>query len=329
VFAEVCVEILVTGATGFVGLHLVRALIKRGHHVRMFGRTFGESAQSLLLAGAEGIRADLRDRDAVIAACIGCDAVFHVGALSAPWGKRRDFYDINLGGTQHVIEGCQRAAVGRLIYVSSPSVLSNGRDQELLDDTSPYPTRFVSLYSETKKLAEDAVAQAAQQGLATVTLRPKGIFGPGDTTLLPRLIEAGRRGRLPQIGNGQNRVDLTYVDNVIHALLLALETQQGLGGRYTITNDEHVPIWHLIRQVFAHLGISTQLRQIPVGVALALASAMELASIFTQREPLLTRYTVSVLARTQTHRIDAAKRDLGYQPLVSIEQALERTLAHL
>ena len=128
---------------------------------------------------------------------------------------------INVGGTEHVIAGCVRHSVRRLIVVSSPSVLFNGRDQHLLTDAAPYPARFISTYSATKKLAEDRVHAAISQGLPALILRPKAIFGPGDTTLLPHLISAARQGRLPQIGAGRNLVDLTYVGNVVQALLLA------------------------------------------------------------------------------------------------------------
>src|SRR5262245_9149899 len=128
-------QILVTGGTGFVGQHLVRALLERGHCVWMLGRQFG-SAGPLLEAGAVKVQADLRDAAAVIGACAGMDAVYHVGALSAPWGCSADFYAVNVAGTEHVIAGCMQHRVGRLIVVSSPSVLFNGRDQHLLTDAA-------------------------------------------------------------------------------------------------------------------------------------------------------------------------------------------------
>jgi nucleoside-diphosphate-sugar epimerase len=319
-------HILVTGGTGFVGQHLVRALLDRGHRVAMLGRDFSR-AGSLLGAGAVVVRADLRDRAAVVDACAGADAVYHVGALSAPWGRSADFFSINVGGTQHVIDGCQQHRVGRLIVVSSPSVLFNGRDQPLLTDAAPYPARFISTYSLTKKLAEDRVNAAIGRGLPALILRPKAIFGPGDTTLLPRLIEAARQGRLPQIGDGRNLVDITYVDNVVHALLLALESQAALGRTYTLTNDEHVPLWDMIRTVLRDLGIPRQLRRLPLPIALAMAGLMEARASLTGREPLLTRYSVAILARTQTYDIAAARRDLRYTPIVSVAEGVRRTLA--
>jgi nucleoside-diphosphate-sugar epimerase len=318
-------QILVTGGTGFLGQHLARALLTREYGVRIAGRDMSTS-QELIAAGAQPIVADLRDGAAIMAACAGVDAVFHVGALSAPWGNRRDFFAINVDGTAHVIDGCRAHNVQRLIYVSSPSVLFDGKDQHDLTDDAPYPRRFATVYSLTKKLGEDLVNQS---GLATVTLRPKAIFGPGDRALLPRLVDAARRGRLPQIGNGRNLVDLTYVDNVVHALVLALDAHGAPGNTYTITNDEHVPLWNMIKTVLRRLGINDQLRRVPLPAALAAATLMEAHAVVTKQEPTLTRYTAAILGRTQTYNISAAKRDLGYEPLVAVTEGVECTLAAL
>jgi nucleoside-diphosphate-sugar epimerase len=270
----------------------------------------------------------LRDRAAVEAACAGIDVVCHAGALSAPWGKHDDFYDINVGGTEAVLAGCLAHGVRRLLYISSPSVVFDGRDQQLISEDVPYPRHFASIYSLTKKLGEDRV-NAAAVGLQTVILRPKAIFGPGDQALLPRLIAAARQKRLPQVGDGRNLVDLTYVENVVHAVMLALDARAAIGKTYTITNDEHVPLWGVIRSVLSRLNLATNLRQVPLHLALTAASLMELWAALTGKEPLLTRYSAAILARTQTYDISAAKRDLDYTPCVSIAEGIERTLEAL
>jgi 2-alkyl-3-oxoalkanoate reductase len=321
-------EALVTGGTGFLGKRLAAMLLERGHHARIMGRNMAPVAP-LIALGATPIVADLRDTDAVMAACAGVDVVFHAGALSAPWGKRADFFVTNVGGTEAILAGCQTHDVRRLIYVSSPSVVFDGRDQQLITEETPYPRRFASIYSLTKKLGEDRIRAAASQGLETVIVRPKAIFGPGDTSLLPRLIDAARRGRLPQIGDGRNLVDLTYVDNVAHALILASETKAAVNNTYTITNDEHIPLWEAIHVVLQRLHLSTHLRRVPLSVVLAAASLMEWRAALTGREPLLTRYSAAILARTQTYDISAAKRDLGYTSLVSFAGGMERTLQAL
>ncbi len=320
-------EILVTGGTGFLGQHLVKRLLADGQQVRVLGRDFA-AADALLSAGVSPIKADLRDRAAVAAACRGVEAVLHVGALSAPWGRSSDFYEINVGGTEAVVSGCLASGARRLIYVSSPSVVFDGRDGEDQTEAAPYPRRFPSVYSLTKKLGEDRVNAVAGK-LETVIVRPKAIFGPGDRALLPRLIAAAKQGRLPQIGAGRNRVDLTYVENVAHALALALEAPAAAGKTYTITNDEHPLLWEVIRQVLARLGLSTKMRQVSLRAVLAAAWLMERRAALTGKEPLLTRYSAAILARTQTYDISAARRDLGYRPLVSLDDGIERTLEAL
>lgn len=321
-------KILVTGGTGFLGQHLAHTLLSQSHNVTILGRDFSRS-RAVIAAGARPLVVDLRDRVATIAACAESDVVYHVGALSAPWGRRADFYAINVDGTANIVAGCQRHHVQRLIYVSSPSVVFDGRDQHALTEAAPYPRRFASIYSLTKKLGEDLVNHAASIDLPTVILRPKAIFGPGDTTLLPRLIDAARRGRLPQIGDGHNLVDLTYVENVVQALVLALDASAAVGRTYTITNDEHVPLWAVIRTVLRHQGLATRLRLVPLALALVTARLMEARATLLGGEPLLTRYSAAILARTQTYDISAARRDLAYTPRVTVAEGIARTLAAL
>jgi nucleoside-diphosphate-sugar epimerase len=290
------------------------------------GRNFS-GVSDLLRMGAVPVQADLRDREAVTAACRGVEAVFHVGALSAPWGLSRDFHHINVGGTASVLEGCRQHGVRRVVYVSSPSVVFDGRDHINLREDAPYPRRFASVYSLTKKLGEDLVNAASREGkLETVILRPKAMFGPGDQSLLPRLVEVARRKRLPQIGDGRNLVDLTYVENVVQALIAALDSPAASGKTYTITNGEHIPLWPTVRMVLRRTGLPDDLRPLPLPVALFVARLMEIGGTLRGKEPLLTTYTVGILARTQTYDISAARRDLGYHPTISVAEGIERTL---
>ncbi len=320
-------ETLVTGGTGFLGRHLARRLLAQGHGVRLLGRNFA-GVQDLIAAGATPIAADLRDAKAVITACKGAAVVFHAGALSEPWGKRRDFFAVNVAGTQAVVAGCKMYGVQRLVYVSSPSVVFDGTDQIDAPENVAYPRRFASDYSLTKKLGEDLVNATWREGkIETVILRPKAIFGPGDRALLPRLITAAQQRRLPLIGDGRNCVDLTYVDNVAHALCLAATAPAANGHTYTITNAAHPRLWEVIGDALAALDLPPIRRRIPLGAALALAGALEAGAQISGKEPTLTRYTVAILARTQTYTIQAAQRDLGYAPVVALADGIARTLA--
>jgi nucleoside-diphosphate-sugar epimerase len=318
--------VLVTGGTGFLGQHIAARLLRDGHGVRLLGRDFA-AIDPAIAADAEAVRADLRDREAVVAACQGADAVVHSGALSAPWGPRAAFDAVNVGGTAAVVQGCRRHGAGRLVQISSPAVVFTGRDHLGTTEAAPYPRRFSSHYAASKAAAEALVRGAAD--LPSVILRPKAVFGPGDRSLLPRLIAAARAGRLPQIGGGRNLVDLTYVENVAHAVALALTSEAAVGRTYHITNGEHVALWGLIRDVLGRLGIPARLRPVPLPAMMLAAALMEARAALSGREPLLTRYSVAVLGRTQTYDIAAARRDLGYAPPISVGEGVARTVARL
>jgi nucleoside-diphosphate-sugar epimerase len=317
-------RVLLTGGTGFLGRAITAKLLALGHAVRLLGRDFAE-ARPLLAEGAQPVQADLRDHPAIVAACRGMDAVIHCGARSAPWGSPALFEAVNVGGTEAVLAGCRRHAVGRMVLISSPAVVFDGRDVLMATEATPIPRRFSSHYARSKAAAEALLQKASD--IHSVILRPKALFGPGDRALLPRVVAAARAGRLPQIGDGQNRVDVTYVANAAHAAVLALTAPVPSGKVYHITNGEHVPLWELIRTVLHRLGVRASLRPVPVSVAVAAAALMEAAAAVSGREPLLTRYTAAVLGRTQTYDISAARRDLGYAPLCSVAEGVERTLA--
>lgn len=318
-------RVLVTGGTGFLGRHIAEDLLAAGHEVAILGRDFREVG-ALLARGVAPLRCDLRDAAAVGEACRGRDAVVHAGALSAPWGPPDVFRAVNVGGTAAVLEGCARHGVGRLVSISSPAVVFTGDDHHGTTEAAPYPARFTSAYAASKAAGEQLVRAAA---VPAVILRPKAVFGPGDRALLPRVIAAARAGRLVQVGAGNNLVDLTYVTNVAHAVTLALTSPTAVGRTYTITNDEHVDLWPLLRQVLRRLGIDDRLRVVPLSLMLAVATGMEARAALTGREPLLTRYSVAILGRTQTYDISAARHDLGYAPRVTVAEGVERTMESL
>lgn len=320
--------VLVTGATGFIGYRLALDLIASGIATRAIGRS-STRLQALAQHGCETMAADLRIPTEIREACRGIDVVCHLGALSAPWGRKEDFLACNVEGTRNVLEACRSESVGRCVYVSSPSVTSGAAHLLQQTEFAPFASPAISAYSHSKQLAEQIARTYIQQNLPVVILRPKAVFGPGDTSLLPRLLQSAAEGRLRPIGSGNNRVDLTYVDNVVHSIRLAMEADAALGKTYVITNDEHPLLWQVISDVCAALELPFRHRPIPYRVALAAATMFELRARISGKEPMLTRYAVKILSRDQTYDISAAKRDLGYQPLVSLEEGIVRTLADL
>jgi 2-alkyl-3-oxoalkanoate reductase len=315
-------RVLVTGASGFLGSHLVSALLRDGVTICAQGR---DESRLRFAAAVQTVRAPLSDLASLTAAARDCDAIVHAAALSAPWGARADFEEANVRGTANVIAAARAAGVRRLVHISSPTVLFDGCDQRLLTDAAPYPTHAINEYAQTKRVAEQLVRDASAS-METVILRPKAIYGPGDRALVPRLLAAARRNRLPQIGDGANEVDVTHVDDVVRAVLCALTTQHGMGESFLITGGQHVPLWEMIRAVITGVGLRAPSRTISVGAAVAIARALEAVSAVTRREPMLTRYSVLALARTQTFDISRAQRMLGYAPEVGINAGLAGTI---
>jgi len=318
-------NILVTGATGFLGQKLALRLTNLGHHVTGIGRNQA-IGNHLSDQGVHFIPCALEDRQAVIEACENQDYVFHSGAFSSPWGAYEDFYQSNVEGTKHVIEGCQKAGVTRLIYVSTPSLYFHYDERTNVEESDDLPSTFVNNYAKTKYLAECEIDRAFKEGLPVITIRPRALFGPGDNAILPRLIRVCQEGALPKFGQANVQVDITYVENVVDALLLCMNSgDETLGQKYNITNGVSVPLYEVIEQVMNKLNQPVRYRHIPFSVGFFLARMMETYANWFQKgkEPLLTRYTVSVLSKTQTLSIEKAKRELGYTPRVSIEEGIE------
>ncbi len=317
----------VTGATGFLGKNLVGRLKKSGFDVVALGRN-RDALSELAGSNVEAISADVRNEEQLAKSFKSLDAVCHLAALASPWGRWRDFYDINVGGSLNVLRACQANQVHRLVFVSSPSVLFDGSDLVEATEDHPYPDHYISSYCASKKLAEEALRAEAGEVELTI-LRPKAIFGPGDKSLLPRVLEAARRKRLRRIGDGYNEIDLTFVDNVSDSIVLALVKPEVAGKTYHITNDEHVRIWPFIEAILVRFGLSVR-GSIAFNTAFRLAAMMETCyRPFRIYEPPVTRLTVALLGRTQTFDISRARKELGYAPKVSISEGLARTMESL
>jgi nucleoside-diphosphate-sugar epimerase/glyoxylase-like metal-dependent hydrolase (beta-lactamase superfamily II) len=322
-------RVLVTGGTGFVGSHLARRLADDGAVVTVFGRRL-YAAPRVFHPRIRLVRGELADAAAVDAAVAGHDVVFHVGALSSPWGTQAAFARANVDGTRHVVDAALRHGVARVVHVSSTSIFFDGTDRMGVADDAPWPARFFNEYARSKAAAEDVVRAAVDRGLDAVIVRARAVLGPGDTAILPRLLAAAARRRLPRIGTGDNVLDVTYVDNLVHALLLA-RARGRAGQAYTITDCEPVAIWPLLDEITTALGLPPPRRRVSRGVVDALARASE----FVHRalpglgEPRLTRYGVALLSTSQTFDIRAAVDDLGYAPVVPPREGVRRTVEAL
>ena len=323
---------LVTGGGGFLGTRIVQMLHERGDSAVALGR---HPYPHLEEAGIQTVQVDLLDAASVREACRDVDVVFHVAAIAAIWGRRQDFWDINVIGTRNVVDACLVGRVPRLVYTSSPSVVFGTEELCGIDESQPYPQRYLTHYPETKAVAERAVLEANGPDLATVALRPHAIWGPGDPHLIPRIIERARQGRLVQVGDGANLVDITYVDNAAEAHLLAADVlavdSPCAGQAYFISQGEPVRLWPWLGEILKAVGAPPVTRRISFKAAYRIGVVMEAAyrAVGARSEPRMTRFLAAQLAKSHYFDISAARRDFGYSPRVSTADGLERMIASL
>ena len=319
-------RILVTGATGFLGGHTARTLSEEGFDIVATGRNASRGTK-LQSRSIRFVPADLRSPSDLIDVCAEIDTVIHCAALSTAWAHPSSlFQTMNIDGTRHLLFAARKTGVRRFIHVSTPAVISRFAHQYDLTEEEPLPDEFTSLYGATKAVAERLVLDTTD--METAVFRPKAIYGPGDTALLPRLVEAAASRRLPVIGDGTTLTDLTHVEDVVAALQLAV-TSEDVDGIYHVAGPEAVNLWEMLETLLPLLGHPPPQRQFSVERAMRIAAAME-ATWKTLRlgsEPPLTRYKVAVLAYSQTLDTSRAQRELGYQPSVTLEAGLESVLA--
>ncbi len=317
--------VLVTGGGGFLGGAIVSMLVKQGTRVRSFARHRYPALDTL---GVEQIQGDLRDARAVSAACQGIDAVFHTAAKAGVWGAFDEYFAINVTGTGNVIAACRHHRVSRLIYTSSPSVVFDGKDQAGIDESTPYPATHEAPYPATKARAEQMVRQAGKNDLLTLSLRPHLIWGPKDNHLVPRIIRRARR--LKRIGDGTSLVDTVYIDNAARAHVLAaekLKENPSLSGNvYFISQGEPVPLWEMVDRILSAAGKDPVKGHISPRMARLMGTGLERLYkwLHLPGEPPMTRFVATELSTAHWFNIDAARRDLGYEPVVSTESGLAR-----
>ncbi len=324
-------KILVTGGTGFLGRHLVWRLAKDGHQVVFTGRShkaaqevIQHSSHSVQWVAVEHGRTDALDI-LLKASEEGVEAIVHCAALSAPWGRREAFYQANIASTQEVLAVARFAKVKRLVHISTPSIYFDFCDRYNIQENHILP-KPANEYAKTKALAEALVME--NDFCERVILRPRAIFGPWDNTLLPRLLRVMEKGSLPLMRGGEIFIDLTYVDNVVEAICLAL-TRPLLRSLsiYNVTNGEPQNLSKLLTQLAIQfqLGLPLKVRPVSWPVMKSVAFCLEtLARLTKGREPLITRYSAGVLAFGQTLDISAIRNELGYQPTVTIMEGLRR-----
>ncbi len=323
-------NVLVTGGGGFIGLGIVRALCKMGVRTVVVGRHRYPAVEEL---GALCLVGDIRDKEFMVRACNNIDTVFHVAAKAGVWGSWDDYFSINVKGTENVIAACQENLVSRLVYTSTPSVVFNRGHLRGVDEATPYAEDVLCHYARSKIMAEILVLEANSPLLRTTALRPHLVWGPGDTNLIPRLLKRGRAGSLKIVGNGTNKVDISYIDNVVDAHIDAAVNLERIGSAageaFFISQGEPVRLWEWINDLFIQLAIPPVAKSITFDKAFTVGMVLEKIYGFLRikSEPKMTRFVAEQLAKSHWFSISKAMEVLPYRPKVSTAEGMKRLVA--
>jgi 2-alkyl-3-oxoalkanoate reductase len=315
-------KILLTGATGFLGYRTLEKIVNLSyvHKVIATGRTI-KLTHRINHPKVEYILGDLLEEHFVTSLVSKVDVIIHTAALSSPWGKQKDFYNTNVTIQKHLINAAVNFKINRIIYISTPSIYFELKDKLDISEDDPLPKKFINQYAHTKHLAEKMLKNGS---IPYVIFRPRALIGRGDTIIMPRLIRAFDNGKLKIIGHGKNIVDLTYVGNVVDAIVLSLKTTKGINQVYNISNGEPVKLWDSISYVLKKLDKNLSPKKVPFILVKNVAKLMEYKSKMTNmNEPVLTTYGVGTLTKSFTLNIEKAKNLLNYNPTTTTKEAID------
>ena len=316
-------RILLTGATGFLGSRTLEHLVGFDYidSIIATGRKL-DSSKKVNHKKIKYALGDLTNSSFVNEISQNIDVIINTASLSSPWGSIKEFTRANILTQEHLIDSAIKYKIDRFIYISSPSIYYNGNDRFNVKEDTELPKKFVNNYSKTKRAAEILLEKSK---LNYIVLRPRAIIGKGDTVIMPRLIKANSLGKLKIIGDGNNKVDLTSVLNVAHAIELSIKAKQEACNQcYNITNGEPIYLWKYINKVFEGLGIKKIENKIGAKSANLAAVVFELVSKYlTGNEPVLTRYSVGVLSQNFSLDISKAKNLLKYKPIINTDKSLD------
>lgn len=320
-------KILVTGAGGFLGQYIVRDLLKKGYNVRSFSRRQYPQLQAL---GVEHISGDISSLEDVTLALNSVDAIIHTASLVGMWGRYEDFYKTNVKGTENIVNAAKKLGIKKIVYTSTPSVAFGKSSLKGVDESTPYPEYYLNSYAATKSMAEKIILAANSPTLSTVALRPHLIFGPGDQNLVPRVIKAAKAGRLKIVGDGENLVDVTYVENASYAHIMALENlspESKIAGKAYFLGQGPIKLWDFTNELLKRSGMKPVEKKISLRLAYCIGFLIE-TFLKTFRifnvDPPMTRFVALQLGSSHYFDHNNLQKDLGFKPLFSIEEGLNR-----
>ncbi|WP_228853313.1 NAD-dependent epimerase/dehydratase family protein [Aegicerativicinus sediminis] len=320
-------RVFVTGGSGFLGKSIIDKLSSDGIDVRSFSRNKIDIFEEM---GITHYLGDIRDYTAVKDAMDGCSVVIHSAAKIGIQGSYKEFYEINVKGTENVIRACNELKIRYLIFTSSSSVVFSG-NSEGQNENLPYPNKFDAFYPKTKAIAEQLVLSANGVNMLTVVLRPHLIWGPGDTQFLPRLIERHRKGTLRLIGRRKYLVDVTYVDNAAIAHVQVLNTllhfpEKVAGKVYFISQDDPILIQDFINGLLCCAGLEPVTKRINPFIARTIGHLIQgiFRTLKLKSEPPFDLFIAKQFSSSHWYDISAAKKDFNYKPQITTEEGMNR-----
>ena len=319
-------KVLITGATGFLGKYVVEELKNNGYQVVAFGRN-EKIGKALIDSNVEFFKGDIENKEDLLRAFQGCSAVIHAAALSTVWGKWSNFYKVNVLGTRNIVEICEKQGL-KLVFVSSPSIYAGAKDQLDVKENEAPKDNNLNFYIKSKIMAENIIKNSK---LNYMIIRPRGLFGIGDTSIIPRLLDLNKKMGIPLFADGKQKVDVTCVENVAYALRLALENEKYSRQTYNITNDEPIEFKEILTLFFNEMGTEGKYLKWNYRPILTLVSILEkIYKLFgIEKEPPLTKYTLYLMRYSQTLNIDKAKKELGYYPQISVLEGVKKYVKHI
>lgn len=324
-------KILITGAGGFLGSYIARELVNKNYQVFSFSRSEHSFLNEIGVTERLG---DLKNYADVKKALTGMDAIIHTASLVGMWGRYEDFFATNVTGTENILRAMQELNINKLVYTSTPSVVFDRESLCGVDESTPYASHYLTHYAKTKAIAEQKVLSANRDGLLTVALRPHLIFGPGDMNLVPRVIEAQKKGRLKIIGDGENLVDVLYVENAAAAHIMALEKLKAdhpIAGKVYFLGQGPVKLWDFTNTILSHAGLPIVSKKISLKKAYAIGFVIEcclkVCRVFNIHPPM-TRFVALQLSKSHYFSHHNIEVDLGFKPTISIEEGIDRLFAN-
>ena len=321
-------KILITGATGSLGKYVCEYFKEKNYQIIATGRSpkYTEHFKNL---GITFIQGDLTDRYFVDQIMSSVQYVIHCAALTGPYGAWEKFKTANVDVTKNIKQACEKHRIKRILYLSTPSIYYSGKaGRQIKEDQVHRPA--LTNYAKSKLMAEEVIDGLKESNVELITLRPRAIISDNDAVILPRLLKILNKGIFPLMNQGSALVDLTYVDNVIHAIELALTTEnkEALYRKYNITNGEPRPIKDVVNLICQELGMKIKFISTPYQLVFTTAKIIEtsFSLLRIEKEPPITSYGISLIGLDCSLSIDLAKKYLNYSPIVSLDQGLANVL---